>query len=75
MKTIVKLQKLVEKKKSEVMKEYNRKGGYFENMGMKQLRQIEEAAMNIAHSSSESWEDRQNAYRVVSSFDRWLESV
>lgn len=72
--TLEKLQNLAKQKKAQVMKEFNRKG-YFENMGMKQLRAVEDAAMSLAHDHSANWNDRQSAHSVVNSFDNWLDNL
>ena len=65
-----KLKLFAEKKKSQVMAEFKRKG-YFENMGMKQIRAVEDAAMKIVHGSG-NWDDRQAAGKIVTNFDNWL---
>lgn len=72
--TLQKLQKLAEQKKAQVMSEYKKKG-YFENMGMKQLRAVEDAAMSLAHDHQANWNERQMAHNVVTSFDNWLDNI
>lgn len=73
MSDLEKLKLLAEKKKSQVMTEFKRKG-YFENMGMKQMRDVEDAAMKIAHGSG-NWAERQTAGKIVTNFDNWLASL
>lgn len=74
MMTLQKLQNLAERKKVQVMKEFKKKG-YFENMGMKQLREVEDAAMSLAHDYTVDWNERQMAYSVANSFDNWLDNL
>ena len=73
-KSISNLIKLINQKRSQVQKQYDQKG-YFENMGTKQLRQVEEAAMKIAHNSNEDWNDRQKAGRLATSFGNWIDTL
>lgn len=68
------LQNLISKKKNQVMKEFQRKG-YVENLGMKQLREVTDAGLKLAHDYSADWNDRQKAGPLVDSFDRWIESI
>jgi phage protein D len=72
--TLEKLQKLAEQKKAQVMKEFKLKG-YAENMGVKQLRAVEDAAMSLAHNHSANWNERQAAHSVVISFNNWLDNI
>lgn len=74
MMTLQKLKNLVERKKVQVAKEF-KKNGYFENMGMKQLREVEDAAMSLAHDHSAKWDERQKAYLVVNSFNNWIDNL
>jgi len=72
--TLQKLRKLEDSKKSQVIKEFNKKG-YFENMGMKQLCELEDAAMKLAHDHTANWDDRQKAQWVVISFNNWIDNL
>jgi len=74
MMTLQKLRNLAEKKKAQVLKEFNQKG-YVENMGMKQLREVEDAAMSLAHNHAAKWDERQMAYSVVNSFNNWIDNL
>jgi len=72
--TLQQLRALEDSKKFQVIKEFNKKG-YFENMGMKQLRALEEAAMKLAHDHTANWNERQKAQWVVISFNNWLDNL
>jgi len=72
--TLEKLQKLAQQKKVQVMKELKQKGAA-ENLGMKQLRAVEDAAMSLAHDHAANWNERQAAHSVVSSFNNWLDNI
>ena len=71
---IQKLQALVTKSQGAIQKKLARQG-YVENLGMTELRRIEDAAMKIAHNHSADWNSRQLAGQVVSDFDQWLNNL
>lgn len=71
---LAQLNKLVEKKKKEVLLEFKR-NGYVENLGQKQARDIDEATLRLAHDHTADWGERRVAGNVAINFQIWLDTL
>lgn len=71
---LAQLNKLVEKKKKDVLREFKR-NGYVENLGQKQARDIDEASLRLAHDHTADWNERRVAGNVAINFQNWLDTL
>lgn len=71
---IKELKALSAKRKKSLKEKAKRRGMISENFGDKEIREIDESAMAIAHNPKNSWADRQEATKVSAAFFDWTVS-
>jgi hypothetical protein len=72
--TLKELHALVAKNKEKVMKTFNSRG-YIENLGVKEVRKIEEKSMRISHDGMANIGDRIQAGAILMEFSDWVDSL
>lgn len=68
------LNALAEKNKRKIMKTLNTKG-YVENLGVKELREIEEKCMQLSHDGMADSGDRIQAGAISMEFSDWVDNL
>jgi hypothetical protein len=68
------LNSLVAKNKKKVLKTFNSRG-YIENLGVKEIREVDEKCMQISHNGMAVMSDRIQAGAISMEFRDWVDSL
>lgn len=72
--TLKDLNTLVAKNKKKVMNTFNSRG-YIENLGAKEVREVDEKCMQISHNGMANTSDRIQAGAISMEFRDWVDSL
>jgi len=68
------LNALAEKNKRKIMRTLNTKG-YVENLGVKEIREVQDKCMQLSHDGMADWTERQKAGDIAMEFSDWVDNL